>query len=154
MMRLYDPNHNFTALTAQMDLETAEKLQRELADIIAKKRQNPDYQYRPQLYDSRLVPSGRLKGIDRDGNAMIELEPKETDNQIPERSCQFGWDGDLTVDHHNTKYRRRAFGRIAATMRLSRNGTPPTVAPLPFCCSKLKRNGHGRTHSASFSVVR
>ena len=58
MMRLYDPDHNFTALTAQMDLATAEKLQRELADIIAKKRKNADYQYRPQLYDSSLIPTG------------------------------------------------------------------------------------------------
>ena len=46
-IRLYDPNENFTAITAQMDLETAEKLQRELADIIAKKRQNPDFQHKP-----------------------------------------------------------------------------------------------------------
>ena len=58
MMRLYDPDQNFTALTAQMDLATAEKLQRELADIIAKKRKNADYQYRPQLYDSSLIPTG------------------------------------------------------------------------------------------------
>ena len=58
MMRLYDPDHNFTALTAKMDLATAEKLQRELADIIAKKRKNADYQYRPQLYDSSLIPTG------------------------------------------------------------------------------------------------
>lgn len=40
MMRLYDPAQNFTAITAQMDLETAETLQRKLADIIAKKREN------------------------------------------------------------------------------------------------------------------
>jgi len=58
MLRLYDPNENFTALTAQMDLETAEKLQRELADLIAKKRQNPEFQYVPQLYDPSLIPSG------------------------------------------------------------------------------------------------
>jgi hypothetical protein len=58
MLRLYDPNENFTALTAQMDLETAEKLQRELADLIAKKRQNPEFQYVPQLYDSSLIPRG------------------------------------------------------------------------------------------------
>ena len=35
MLRLFDPNENFTAITAQMGLETAEKLQRELTDIIA-----------------------------------------------------------------------------------------------------------------------
>jgi len=77
MMRLYDPDQNFTALTAQMDLETAEKLQRELGDIIAKKRQNADYQYRPQLYDSSLIPTGRITGIDNNGEAIIELEPRE-----------------------------------------------------------------------------
>jgi hypothetical protein len=38
MLRRYDPDHNFNALTAQMGLETAETLQRELAGIIAKKR--------------------------------------------------------------------------------------------------------------------
>ncbi|MEO8270931.1 MAG: hypothetical protein ABI557_14505 [Aureliella sp.] len=58
MLRLYDPNENFTALTAQMDLETAEKLQRELADLIAKKRQSAEFQYVPQLYDPSLIPSG------------------------------------------------------------------------------------------------
>ena len=77
MLRLYDPDKNFTAVTAQMDLETAEKLQRELADIIAKKRQYADYQHRPQLYDSSLIPTGRITGIDSDGKAIIELEPKE-----------------------------------------------------------------------------
>ena len=77
MIRLYDPDQNFTALTAQLDLETAEKLQRELADIIAKKRENPNYQYRPQLYDSSMIPTGRLKGVNKDGEAIIELEPKQ-----------------------------------------------------------------------------
>jgi hypothetical protein len=56
MLRLYDPDENFTSVLAQMDLETAEKLQRELGDIIAKKRQNPDFQYQPQLYDPSLIP--------------------------------------------------------------------------------------------------
>ncbi len=77
MMRLYDPDHNFTALTAQMDLETAEKLQRELADIIAKKRQNPGYQYRPQLYDSSLIPISEIKGVDTNGELTIELHPRK-----------------------------------------------------------------------------
>ena len=77
MVRLYDPNHNFTALTAQLDLETAERLQRDLADIIAKKRQNPDFQHRPQLYDASLIPTGRFKGITESGEAIIELEPKQ-----------------------------------------------------------------------------
>jgi hypothetical protein len=73
MLRLYDPDQNFTAITAQMDLETAERLQRELADIIAKKRQNPDFQYRPQLYDPSLIPTGKIKGVDENGVAIIEL---------------------------------------------------------------------------------
>ena len=77
MVRLYDPEHNFTALTAQLDLDTAERLQRDLADIIAKKRQNPDSQHRPQLYDSTLIPTGRFKGITESGEAIIELEPKQ-----------------------------------------------------------------------------
>ena len=74
MMRLYDPDQNFTALTAQMDLATAEKLQRELADIIAKKRENADYQYRPQLYDSSLIPTGEIKGVDSNGELIIQLK--------------------------------------------------------------------------------
>ena len=76
MLRLYDPNENFTALTAQMDLETAEKLQRELDDIVAKKRQNPDYQYRPQLYDPSWTPTGEIKGVNQNGQLIIELHPK------------------------------------------------------------------------------
>ncbi len=77
MMRLYDPDHNFTALTAQMDLETAETLQRELADIIAKKRQNPGYQFRPKLYDSSLIPVGEIKGLDSNGELIIELQRRK-----------------------------------------------------------------------------
>ncbi len=77
MMRLYDPEHNFTALTAQLDLATAEKIQRQLADIIAEKRKNADYQYRPQLYDSSLIPTGEIKGIDRSSELIIELQPTE-----------------------------------------------------------------------------
>lgn len=76
MLRLYDPDHNFTALTAQMDLETAQKLQRELADVIGKKRQNPDYQHRPQLYDPSLIPTGQVKGVDTNGQLIIELQSK------------------------------------------------------------------------------
>jgi len=74
MMRLYDPDHNFTAFTAQMDLDTAENLQRQLADIIAKKRRNPDYQHRPQLYDPSMIPTGRITGVDDNGQATIEFE--------------------------------------------------------------------------------
>ena len=77
MVRLYDPDQNFTALTAQMNLETAEQLQLHLADIIAKKRKDPDFQHRPQLYDSSLIPTGRFKGVNKNGEAIIELEPKQ-----------------------------------------------------------------------------
>ena len=74
MLRLYDPDRNFTALTAQMDLETAETLQRELADVIAKKRDNPAFEHRPQLYDPSLIPTGRLKGnVDKNGILQIEV---------------------------------------------------------------------------------
>jgi hypothetical protein len=76
MMRLYDPDQNFTALTAQMDLETAETLQRALAGIIAKKRENADYQSRPQLYDSKLIPTGEIKGVDGKGELILELQPE------------------------------------------------------------------------------
>ena len=58
-----------------MDLATAEKLQRALADIIAKKRKNAHHQYRPQLYDSSLIPTGEIKGIDRNSELIIELQP-------------------------------------------------------------------------------
>lgn len=77
LLRLYDPDRNFTALTAQLDLETAEKLQRDLAAMIAKKRQHPDFQHRPQLYDSSLIPTGKFKGVGKDGEAILELEPKQ-----------------------------------------------------------------------------
>jgi hypothetical protein len=62
MMRLYDPDQNFTAFTAQMDLETAENLQQKLADMIEKKRENAVFQYRPQLYDSSLIKVAEPKG--------------------------------------------------------------------------------------------
>ena len=73
MLRLYDPNENFTAITAQMDLETAEKLQRELAAIIAKKRQDPNFHHTPTLYDPSLIPTGDIIGVDENGVAVIEL---------------------------------------------------------------------------------
>lgn len=78
MMRLYDPAHNFTALTAQMDLGTAENLQQQLADIIRKKRQNPNFQHRPQLYDPSIIPAGRITGVDDNGQATIEFETPKT----------------------------------------------------------------------------
>ena len=77
MLRLYDPNANFTAITAQMDLDTAEKLQRELADVIAKKRENPGFQYRPQLYDPNVIPTGEIKGVDKNGELIIEFSPNK-----------------------------------------------------------------------------
>ena len=77
MLRLHDPGQNFSALTAQLDLDTAERLQRDLADIIAKKRQNSEFQHRPQLYDSSLIPSGRFNGVTERGEAIIELEPRQ-----------------------------------------------------------------------------
>jgi len=73
MLRLYDPDKNSTALTAEMDLDTAEKLQRELADVIAKKRQNSSFHHKPQLYDSGSIPTGDIIGVDENGVAIIEL---------------------------------------------------------------------------------
>lgn len=77
MLRLYDPAHNFTAITAQMNLETAENLQRQLAEVIAKKRVNPNFQHRPKLYDPNKVPAATITGVDENGIAIIELEPKQ-----------------------------------------------------------------------------
>ena len=74
MLRLYDPDHNSTALTAQMDLETAAKLHKELGDILTKKSQDPEFEHRPALYDPKYIPIGRFKGIDKNGKAIIELE--------------------------------------------------------------------------------
>lgn len=72
MLRLYDPSHNFTALTAQMDLETATKLQQELSAIIEKKKQNPAYQHRPKLYDPKDIPKMEIIGVDKDGVAILK----------------------------------------------------------------------------------
>ncbi|WDI45151.1 hypothetical protein [Bremerella sp. P1] len=71
MLRLYDPEHNFTALTAQMDLATATKLQQELSAIIEKKRQNPAFQYRPKHYDAKDIPRMEFIGVDKDGVAIL-----------------------------------------------------------------------------------
>ncbi|BBO31589.1 hypothetical protein [Lacipirellula parvula] len=72
MLRLYDPAHNFTALTAQMDLATAAKLQAELASIISKKIENPGFQHRPQLWDSSEFPKMTVKEIKPDGEVVLE----------------------------------------------------------------------------------
>ena len=74
MLRLYDPDQNFTALTDQMDLATATRLHHELGEIIVKKLENPGFEHRPQLYDPKLIPTGRFKGIDENGTAIIEFE--------------------------------------------------------------------------------
>lgn len=75
LLRLYDPDHNFTALTAQMDLATAAKLQQELAEVIAKKSADPNFQHRPQLYDPRMIPMRRIVGIDARGKVILEDVP-------------------------------------------------------------------------------
>ncbi len=77
LLRLYDPKHNFTALTAQMDLATAAKLQQELAEIILKKTENPSFQHRPQLYDPRMIPMRRVVGVDARGVAIVEDVPAD-----------------------------------------------------------------------------
>jgi hypothetical protein len=75
MLRLYDPRQPYTtALTAQMDLATAAKLHHELGDILVKKLKDPDFHHRPQYYDPRKIPTGRFKGIDKNGKAIIDLE--------------------------------------------------------------------------------
>jgi hypothetical protein len=75
MLRLYDPDRNFTALTAQMDLETATRLQHELTTIIAQKRKDPTFQFRPQLYGSQDIPTKRIIGVDQNGTAIVEDAP-------------------------------------------------------------------------------
>ena len=88
MLRLYDPAHNFTALTAQMDLKTAEKLQQDLANIIGKKRQNVNFQYRPQLYNSNMIPTAEVKGVDENGELIIELQPKTPSHDLDKSKGQ------------------------------------------------------------------
>lgn len=78
MLRLYDPEQNFTALTAQMDLNTAENLQRQLAELIALKRKNPSFQRTPKLYESDMIPVGRITGVDGNGKVTVELKPKKS----------------------------------------------------------------------------
>lgn len=85
MLRLYDPSQNFTALTAQMDLATAAKLHHDLGELIVNKLQNPNYQHRPQLYDPGMIPIGRFKGIDKNGQAIIELVPRSSAPESTDR---------------------------------------------------------------------
>jgi len=75
MLRLYDPDQNFTAFTAQMDLATAARLHQELGEIIVKKLENPGFEHHPQLYDPKLIPRGRFKGsVGNDGVLRIEVD--------------------------------------------------------------------------------
>jgi len=83
MLRLYDPDRNFTALTAQMDLATAAILHHELGEIIVKKLQDADYQHRPQLYSSDKIPTGRILGVDENGVAEIEFGNAAADPSTP-----------------------------------------------------------------------
>jgi len=79
MLRLHDPNEPWTtAFIAQMDLATAVKLHHELGDIIVKKLENPNFHHHPQYYDPKKIPTGRFKGIDENGKAIIELEYPKT----------------------------------------------------------------------------
>lgn len=71
-LRLHDPDHNFSAFMAQMDLATTAKLHHELGNIIIKKLQDPNYQYRPQLYRPDQIPRKRIIGIDAKGTAILE----------------------------------------------------------------------------------
>jgi len=74
MLRLYDPDHNFTAFTAQMDVATAAKLHQELGNIVVKKLQDPGFQHRPQLYRPDQIPTGKIIGVNGDGRAKVILE--------------------------------------------------------------------------------
>ncbi len=75
MLRLYDPDQNFTAITAQMGLATAAKLHHDLGEIIVKILQNPNHKHQPQLYDPKNIPTGRFKGnVDKNGVLNIELD--------------------------------------------------------------------------------
>ncbi|QDV51844.1 hypothetical protein [Gimesia fumaroli] len=71
-LRLHDPDHNFSAFMAQMDLATAAKLHHELGNIIVKKLQDPNFQHRPQLYRPDQIPTKRIIGIDAKGTAILE----------------------------------------------------------------------------------
>lgn len=72
LLRLYDPEKNSTALTAQMELATAIKLQQELAVIITKKQQDPTFQHRPQLYEAQDIPRVEIIGVDEEGVAILK----------------------------------------------------------------------------------
>ena len=48
------------------------------SQIIVKKLEDPNFDHRPQLYDPKLIPTGRFRGIDEKGTAIIELEPPES----------------------------------------------------------------------------
>lgn len=68
MLRLRDPNLNYSALTAQMDLATAAKLHHDLGQMIIKKLQNPYYQDRSHVTSgSAKHRQARLVPIEQDG---------------------------------------------------------------------------------------
>ena len=74
MLRLYDPDRNFTAMTAQMDLPTATRLHQELGEVIAAKSRDTRYQ-KPfrHHYGQNLLPVGEMRGVDENGVAIIEF---------------------------------------------------------------------------------
>ncbi len=83
MLRLYDPDHNFSALTAQMDLATAARLHHELGEVLVQKLQNPDYQKQVQLYAPKHIPTKRIIGVDPQGVAIVEDAPRPAPTDPP-----------------------------------------------------------------------
>lgn len=87
MLRLYDPDQNFSALTAQMDLATAARLHHELGEVIIKKLQDPDYQKQVPLYAPQHLPTKRIIGVDTMGTAIVEdAPPPAKQDRTPEES--------------------------------------------------------------------
>ncbi len=78
MLRLHNPNENFSAITAQMDLATAAKLHHDLGEIIIKKLQDPAFQDRPHVGSAKQGnPNRTIIGVDADGVAILkDEEPK------------------------------------------------------------------------------
>lgn len=78
MLRLHNPDENFSAITAQMDLATAAKLHHELGEIIIKKLQDPAFQDRLHVGSAEQGnPNRTVVGTDADGAAIFkDQEPK------------------------------------------------------------------------------
>lgn len=72
LLRLHDPDHNFSCFIAQMDLATAAKLHHDLGEMLIKKLEDPGYMYKPKLYRPDQIPTKRIIGIDAKGNAILE----------------------------------------------------------------------------------